>query len=73
MAYYRNTGDGFELVDDTLVELPRGSNATPALEDLDGDGDFDLLIGSSGGSVSYFSNEGTATEFSASRVCVPQR
>lgn len=62
VTYYRNTGDGFELVDDTLLELARGSNATPALADLDGDGDFDLLLGSSGGRVFYYRNEGTPSE-----------
>jgi hypothetical protein len=62
VAYYRNTGEGFERLDNTLLKLPRGSNATPTLTDLDSDGDFDLLLGSSGGSIYYFRNEGTATE-----------
>lgn len=62
VTYYRNTGDGFELVDETLLELARGSNATPALADLDGDGDFDLLLGSSGGRVFYYRNEGTSSQ-----------
>tara|TARA_R100000908_G_scaffold65419_1_gene56050 strand:+ start:19410 stop:21140 length:1731 start_codon:yes stop_codon:yes gene_type:complete len=62
VAYYQNTGNGFELIEETLLELPRGSNAVPKLADLDTDGDLDLLLGSSGGSVVYFENTGTSTE-----------
>jgi hypothetical protein len=61
VAYYRNSGDGFELSEQTVLELPRGSNAAPALKDIDNDGDFDLLLGSSSGSVYYFRNEGSAS------------
>lgn len=61
-AYYQNTGDGFELVEETIAQLPRGSNATPELADLDGDGLVDLLLGSSGGRVYYYKNTGTVNE-----------
>ena len=62
VAYYQNTGNGFELVEETLLELPRGSNATPELADLDGDGDFDLLLGSSAGRIYFFKNEGSPSK-----------
>jgi hypothetical protein len=39
--------------------LPRGSNAMPALGDLDGDGDLDLLVGQSNGALSFYRNDGT--------------
>ena len=37
-----------------------GSNAAPALADLDGDGDFDLIIGSNSGDIVFYENTGTA-------------
>jgi uncharacterized protein YbdZ (MbtH family) len=36
-----------------------GSNSTPDFVDLDGDGDFDLLLGESTGQINYFENTGT--------------
>lgn len=38
-----------------------GSNAAPAFIDADGDGDFDLLIGSGEGFTNFFRNTGTAS------------
>jgi Ca2+-binding RTX toxin-like protein len=37
-----------------------GSQSTPAFADLDGDGDFDLVAGESGGTLLYFENTGTS-------------
>lgn len=63
MAYYRNDGTPqeprFTLVSEKYIELTRGSNATPALADLDADGDLDLMIGESSGSLNYYRNDGT--------------
>jgi hypothetical protein len=44
------------------VDLPRGDFATPALADVDADGDLDLFVGSSSGEgvIAFYRNEGTA-------------
>ncbi len=73
VAYYRNDrgagaggnggGDGvmprWTLVDSAAATLTRGRNTTPALGDLDGDGDLDLLVGESSGTLNYYRNDGT--------------
>ncbi|MFN2421427.1 MAG: FG-GAP repeat domain-containing protein [Gemmatimonadota bacterium] len=59
---WRNEGTSREarwVGPDSLLDLPRGSHATPALEDLDGDGDLDLLAGESSGEVNLWRNDGT--------------
>lgn len=48
------------LVAEAVVTITRGSNTTPALGDLDGDGDLDLLIGEASGTLNYYRNDGTA-------------
>ncbi len=62
LAYYRNDGDGmpptWTLVDSALVKLTRGRNVTPALADLDGDGDLDLMAGEASGALNYYRNDG---------------
>lgn len=65
IRYVRNDGSPteprFTLVDSAFVEITRGSNATPALGDLDGDGDLDLMIGESSGALNYYVNAGSAS------------
>lgn len=51
----------YVLSDSMYVTLPRGSNTTPTLGDIDGDGDLDLLVGESSGTLNFYQNEGTAT------------
>jgi len=62
VAWYR--GDGplrWTEADSALVTITRGSNTTPTLGDLDGDGDLDLLIGEASGALNYYRNDGTPT------------
>jgi hypothetical protein len=62
---YRNDGDPrapqFTRVEEPLVDLTRGSHAFPALADLDGDGDLDLVAGESSGEVNVWRNDGSAS------------
>ncbi|HUP01212.1 MAG TPA: VCBS repeat-containing protein [Gemmatimonadota bacterium] len=63
---YENVGTAaeprFERGETPLVELTRGSHATPALADVDGDGDLDLVAGESSGEINVWRNDGTPEE-----------
>jgi hypothetical protein len=63
---YRNEGSRtarrFAADSEPLVELTRGSHASPALADLDGDGDLDLVAGESSGELNLWRNDGTSRE-----------
>jgi FG-GAP-like repeat len=65
LNYYRNVGDGrlprFELVSDEFERIKIGRRSAPALTDLDGDGDLDLLVGSENDGLALFRNEGSPT------------
>ena len=64
LAYFRgaSSGDGaFEKVAQPFVELSRGSHAAPTLGDLDADGDLDLIVGETTGTLNFFRNTGTAS------------
>merc|ERR1719440_941982 len=55
-----NTFDGIDV----------GSSSKPALADLDGDGDLDLLVGEVLGGLHYIENTGTSTAPVLNRVFV---
>ena len=65
IRFYRNIGTDqspqFGRAPEGDLTLPQGNYATPALVDIDSDGDLDLFAGSSGaeGTVAFYRNEGT--------------
>jgi hypothetical protein len=52
----------FAAEPEPLAELTRGSHPSPALADLDGDGDLDLVAGESSGELNLWRNDGTPRE-----------
>ncbi len=65
--FYRNEGspgspDFVEVTGNTNIDtLDIGQFSTPAFADLDGDRDFDIVIGESAGNLNYYRNEGSAS------------
>jgi hypothetical protein len=63
--WYRNSGTrtqpAWTLADTALVTITRGTNSTPSIGDLDGDGLLDLVIGEASGTINVYRNTGTKT------------
>ena len=69
IPYYENVGTStspdFVLrsdVSNPLNNISPGLQSTPAFADVDGDSDFDLVVGNKDGGIFYFENTGTTTE-----------
>lgn len=64
--FYRNTGTATAPAFGAMQNNPFGLidvgfSSAPSFADLDGDGDFDLMIGEDNGTFNYFQNTGTRT------------
>ncbi|HAP69551.1 MAG TPA: hypothetical protein DCR04_07465 [Flavobacteriales bacterium] len=66
LAFYRNTGTeeepafSLQTRDVASISALQLGNVAPTFGDLDDDGDFDMIIGDSGGQVHYFENSAGA-------------
>lgn len=65
--FYRNTGTSQSAVfvheTSPVDAINVASNAVPAFADIDADGDFDLFIGRGNGRISFYRNQGSASNF----------
>jgi hypothetical protein len=60
VKFFLNTGDNNFVVDNSFMQgVTFTSNARPAFADVDNDGDYDLVIGRTFGTLNYYENIGT--------------
>ena len=59
---------GAYTVDTSFAWTAPSGRSAPALVDLDGDGDLDLAVGETDGTISYFRNDGSASASRFSRA-----
>ena len=63
MGLYINQGSStspdLKAENTSYLKLTRGSNSTPALADIDADGDLDLFVGEASGTINFYLNEGS--------------
>lgn len=67
LHYYKNTSEGltpvFTLEDNQLNEVYFGNrNSRMTMDDIDFDGDLDLIIGENYGKLDYYRNDGNSTQ-----------
>ncbi|UXX77924.1 FG-GAP-like repeat-containing protein [Reichenbachiella carrageenanivorans] len=63
-GYPEDEGENYRTLIEGPVEEPgltHISKSNPIFVDMDGDGDMDAIVGSSGGNIYYFENTGTAS------------
>ena len=67
ISYYHNDGTtsapNFVLQTNFFLSVDVGDDAKPVFTDLDGDNDFDLIIGDRDGRLSYWRNERSASAY----------
>jgi len=60
--YLNNSNNSFIQNDLLLADVVFSNNSKPVFSDIDGDGDLDLIIGQSSGSIVFYENTGTKTK-----------
>ncbi len=75
LVYYENVGDSTSASFTTSVflsangsEISVASKTVPSFVDIDGDNDYDLVVGDSLGKLGYYENVGNSTSFSFTTV-----